>query len=459
MRQNMRIDQGRSCWGLAVCVVVWFLAMPGAAEAQQQYDLEEGEWVRQAEPEPGSSEAQLAGIRKLIAEGEGKKAKHQADAWIGANEDDPLMPEGLLIRGDANVARKHFFKSLFDYERLIREYPGSEQFHTAQQREFELAKLFMAGTKRRLWGMRILPASDEAEEIMVRIQERSPGSDLGEQASITLADYYFNKPQMETAADAYDLFLVNYPTSERKEWAMLRLIQANLARFKGPRFDATGLIDAGQRLKTYRVAYPSSAERMGVDALLIRIDESLAMRDMVAANWHVDRKQPLSAIYLYRRVIQDYPQTAATQDAIKRLADLGVGPMLIEGPGVPTADDEAFLLPTDQIVEPEPEEQRVSVTSQLESEPQTTEEAEQIAESLETIPLEPMPETDAIGEVETLLEPALESEATADVETDVEADVEAEIEPEAEVETEVESEVAPEPILPPETTQPQPEKP
>ncbi len=332
MRQNAKTDQGRPCRWLGGLVLLVMLVITLPAAAQQRYELEDDSWVRQQPPPAGSAEAELQAIRKLIAQGKGKEAKHQADDWIEANPDHQLMPEALLIRGDANVAREHFFKSLFDYEKLIREYPGSEQFHTALQREFELAKLFMAGTKRRLWGMRILPAKDEAEEILVRIQERLPGSELGEDASITLADYYFDKPQMDSAADAYDLFLVNYPNSSRKEWAMLRLIQANLARFKGPRFDATGLIEAGQRLKTYRVEYPAAAERIGVDALLIRIDESLAMRDMVAADWHVKRKQPLSAIYLYRRVIQDFPQTAAAQDAIKKLADLGAEPMAVSAP-------------------------------------------------------------------------------------------------------------------------------
>lgn len=368
MRQAMKWDQGlRGTFNrLAVrrlgmlTLLACLLIASTPLHAQQRYDLEDGQWVAKAAADPNSPEGQLDAIRKLVAQDEGKKAKHAADDWIEKYENNPLMPEALLTRGDANVARKHFFKSLYDYERVIREYPGSEQFQTAMQREFEVAKLFMAGVKRRLWGMRILPASDEAEELLVRIQERAPGSELGELASITLADYYFDKPQMDSAADAYDLFLINYPRSERREWAMIRLIQANLARFKGPRFDATGLIDAGQRLKSYRTEYPASAERLGVDALLIRIDESLAMRDMVAADWHVQRKQPLSAIYLYQRVIQDYPRTAAALDALKALNRLGAEPLAMH---LPTNNDEAADVLLNQVkpARPKPGEDQPEV--------------------------------------------------------------------------------------------------
>lgn len=328
MRHDNRVDQGWGRWLAVVLVGSAMLvgAMPIGAQpvsGGQRHDLEDGDWVKQPVHAPGSPADKLNAIRRLIAEGKGKEAKHAADEWIEANAGHALLAEAYLTRGDANVARKHFFKSLFDYEYVIREFPGSEQFHTAMEREFELAKLFAAGLNRRLWGVRVLPANDEAEEIFVRIQERSPGSELGEMASLMLADYYFDKPQMDSAAEAYDLFLINYPRSQKREWAMLRLIQANLARFKGPRFDATGLIDAGQRLKSFRVAYPASAERIGVDALLIRIDESLAMRDMVAAGWHVKRKQDLSAIYLYQRVVTDYPRTAAAQDALRVLDKMG----------------------------------------------------------------------------------------------------------------------------------------
>lgn len=350
MGQGVGITRGWGRWVLAGLVGTSVVLAVGQASAQQRHKLEDGQWVQRPAHDPDSPEGELDAIRKLIARGEGKSAKELADTWIEKHDRHPLLPEAYLVRGDANVTRRHFFKSLFDYEFVLREFPGSEPFHTALQREFEIAKVFIGGTNRRLWGMRILPANDEAEEILIRIQERDPGSDLGEQASITLADYYFNKPQMDSAAEAYDLFLINYPRSKRREWAMLRLIQANLAKFKGPRFDATGLIDAGQRLKTYRREYPASAERIGVGALLIRIDESLAMRDMIAAGWHEQRKQPLSAIYLYQRVIQDHPQSAAAQDAARKLDALGAE-AVPQGRDTPTVDTAST---TDELSEPVP---------------------------------------------------------------------------------------------------------
>lgn len=191
---------------------------------------------------------------------------------------------------------------------------------------------------------------------------------------------------------------------------MIRLIQANLARFKGPRFDATGLIDAAQRLKSYRAQYPASAERLGVDALLIRIDESLAMRDMVAADWHRLRKQPLSAIYLYQRVVQDYPQTAAAQDALHALEKLGAQPLAMH---VPSNNDQAadVLLnrvkparPTPGEAEAQSAKPRVTPTDVGESQPY-----EVAPEPVETEPEgEPAPQPDIAPQAAPTPEPAPE---------------------------------------------------
>ncbi|MEM6855465.1 MAG: outer membrane protein assembly factor BamD, partial [Planctomycetota bacterium] len=192
---------------------------------------------------------------------------------------------------------------------------------------------YTTGFKRKLWGIRWLPADGEGAELLIRVQERAPGSPIGERASIALADYYFDSAQTILATEAYDLFLINYPESELRQWALLRLIQASLARFKGPEFDGTGLIDAGERLRQYRDEFPAAAERVGVEALLVRIRESLARRDFASANWYDRTGEDVSAVLLYRRLIQEYSDTAAARDAVARLDAMGEAPVLVDSTG------------------------------------------------------------------------------------------------------------------------------
>ena len=290
--------------------------------AQEQYDLEDGQWEKQAALDPATPQGQLQTIRQALAQDDGERAGELIDQWIESHPEHALGSQAHLLRGDTRVAQQHYFESLFDYEHVIRQYPASLEFQEALEREYNLAKLFASGVKRRLWGMRFLSAAGEAEEIFIRIQERSPGSELGELASIALGDFYFDRAQMVSAAEAYQLFLDNYPRSEHVQRAMLQLIRTNLATFKGSAFDPTGLIEAAQRIKTFGDRFPVAAERAGTDALLVRIDESLASKMLYTAQWYQKRGRRIGAIHTYRRIIKDYPRTAMAQTAIDRLADL-----------------------------------------------------------------------------------------------------------------------------------------
>jgi len=123
--------------------------------------------------------------------------------------------------------------------------------------------------------------------------------------------------------DAYDMFLVNYPHSLRRQQAMERLIEASLASYKGPLFDSSGLVDAGQRIRKFQKEFPAAAERLGADALLVRVNEGLALKAYYSAQWYVERGEKLSAVFVFQRVVHDFPHTAAARLAMTQLADMG----------------------------------------------------------------------------------------------------------------------------------------
>lgn len=307
-----------------LCLLAAALVLPAAAaSAQEVFRLDDQGWEQVASPEPGTPEAELLTIRKHLAEDDFSRARKLADRWIETHPNHPRLPEAYVLRGDAKTGARDYYKALFDYEYVARSFPASEQFMVALQREFEIARLFAGGVKRKFFGMPLIPAQGEAEELFIRIQERVPGSDLGERASLALANFYFEDSSMNLAAEAYQLFLENYPRSASREWAMLRLIQASLATFQGPRFDPTGLLDAQQRLEQYQAEYPAVADRIGAAALQTRIRESLAMKMLTSADWYRLRGETVSELYTLRRLVREFPQTAAAREAVERIEGMG----------------------------------------------------------------------------------------------------------------------------------------
>ena len=305
--------------GLVLLTLIWAIT---PVAAQPSYVLEDDTWRKKVELDPKTPEGQLQTMRRQIAQEQAKSAQDLATEWIENYPNHPELAEAYLLRGDAYVTRRLYFKALFDYEYVLRVFPESPQFQTVLEREYDIARLFAAGLKRRWLGIFRLSAVDEAEELFIRIQERSPGSELAEKASIDLGHLYFRKSDMSSAVVAYELFLENYPTSRFRQRALLRLIQANLATFKGPNFDATGLIEASHRLKMFEAEFPVALERIGAQALRVRIQESLALKHFYQARWYERISQPVSAQYVYSRVVENYPQTVAAQAALRRLMSL-----------------------------------------------------------------------------------------------------------------------------------------
>jgi len=305
-----------------ICLVVPLFA-GSAAFAQDEYTLtDEDTWAAQPVEELSPSALELRQARLALAQGEYARAETLATRWLKRHKRDPLIPEAYLIRGDSLLARDEHYEALFDFEAVARLYPGSEAFVTALERELHIATLFVTGTKRKLWGLRILDVSTDAEEILIRVQERLPGSRLAEKAGMTLADWYFDERRISLAADAYHLFLELYPNSPQQSKARRRLIYCYLASFKGPQWQATGLYDARARLHELRAREPTVAEQVGADGLLLRIDEADAQRMLTTALWYLRINDPISTERMIRKLVERYPRTVAAREALQQIDDI-----------------------------------------------------------------------------------------------------------------------------------------
>lgn len=337
----------RPLWRLALAALAGTAPMQAPCLAQdasgpsslERYELSADGW-RPVDPEgadPRSAVGRLAAIRERLARslearesGDADTARDLAEeavemgeSWMSDFPRTGLEAEARLLLGDAKAASDDLYRALRDYEIVSAGFPGSEQFIDALWRQYEIAVRLVTGDEIvpvlvvfRTTGRKL------GEELLIRIQERAPGSAVGEEAMFALADYYYARRDMEQAAVAYDLFLANYPRSPRREWALLRLINASLGRFRGPRFDATVLIEANERILQYEREFPATADR--VSGFRLRIREALAERDYLTGGWFETRGKDVSAAVLYRAVVLDFPETVAARRALARLSALDV---------------------------------------------------------------------------------------------------------------------------------------
>jgi TolA-binding protein len=324
---------------IAACALALCAA---ASVAQQRLELDDkgqfkpaaqtGEAAPESQKKFDADAASMSEIRRLLADGRISSARSKVDAWIDANVNEaakarrsnPFAPEAYLLRGDCKLANDDEYDALFDYEEVVKTFPGSEQFVPSLERELRVANLYFNGRRKRTFGLRIDDATPIAEEIVIRINERLPGSRLAERAMLDLADYYYRQRDLRSATDTYDVFLRLFPKSEHRQLAMQRRTYSNIAQFKGPRYDGRPLISAKFQIDQFQTEFPADAERVGLsDSLATRMDESLAEQVLEQAKWYVRRDDLVSARVHLTRLIKRYPRSAAAASAATMLEQHG----------------------------------------------------------------------------------------------------------------------------------------
>lgn len=312
-----------------------------AQSTEFRLDDESG-WTQTEAPEPGTDAWTIAEARRLLAADKPGEARELISPWIEAHKRtaNEYLPEAYLIRGDARVASGHEYQALYDYEAIIRDFTASDVFADAVQREYEIGLRYLGGLKRKFLGMRLEPARSTGEELIIRVQERLPGSRLAEKAALDLADHYYERRQMKLASEMYGIFVVNYPQSESREYASLRQIKANLARFKGPEYDGAGLTEARLLIEDFMRRYPATAQREGITVgMLVRIDESAASQMLNTARWYLNQGDETACRFQLRRLLRKHPTSAAARDAVDLMIERG----WMEAPpeGAPETEREA----------------------------------------------------------------------------------------------------------------------
>ncbi|MDX2114867.1 MAG: outer membrane protein assembly factor BamD [Planctomycetota bacterium] len=298
---------------LPAALALVLAAAPPALCQSQEFKLDDSrQWQGVASPEPGTDAATIAEARRLLAQDDPAAAQAVLDPWLEANRraKSPYIAEALLLRGDALTAQDREFKALYDYEDICKNFPQSAEFPLAVERELEIAIRYAYGLKLRIFGFRWADSSDVAEELLIRVQERLPKSQAAEKAAIELADFYYRRRDLAQAHDMYDLYLQNFPTGPNSIKARQRRIQSDVGRFKGPRYNAAELINARVQVQDFIRRYPVEADSSGMnEALVARLDESMAAQLLDTGRWYLRVGDEPSARVALRRLVRDHPRT------------------------------------------------------------------------------------------------------------------------------------------------------
>ncbi len=328
-------------WRIAVAALTLGLASTAFAGSiiPQLSEFKDGRWQvvegPATQPAAYQSDPQLDTIEDMISGGRSKEAIARLIDYLKYNRASPLRDRALYLMGEAQYRYGDRIKAFYYLDELLDTFPASDLYYPALNKQYDIADSFLNGFKRRVFGFIKLSAEDEAIEMLFRIQQRSPGSELAEKSLLRTADYYYADSQFDLAADTYAAYIREYPRSALNSRVRLRQAYANLAQFRGLKFDPTPVIDARTQLLALTADYPDVAQQENIPSLLDRIDATFAQKLFVTAAFYKRTHQPRAAAYVYSYLVSAYPDSPEAGKARTELLHLP-SPM-IEPPGPTTS--------------------------------------------------------------------------------------------------------------------------
>lgn len=297
--------------------MILLLAMPlSKAMAQQSSELHGGRWIDVAAPTTSQAvDPALLSIEELLQNHRTTQARDSAIIWLKSHRDSPLYDRGLYLMAEALYQYGDRFKAFFYLDELLDQHQESPLFYQALEKQYQIADDYLNGYKRRFLKMPMFHAYEEAIEMLFRIQQRSPRSPIAEKALLRTADYYYASAEYDLASDAYRAYVESYPRSPNVPRVKLRRAYANLAQFRGLRFDATPVIEAKAQLQEIVSLYPDLANEENIPAVIDRIDNTFARKLAVTADFYRRTHEPRAAAYTYEFMLKNYPNTTESMSS------------------------------------------------------------------------------------------------------------------------------------------------
>ncbi len=300
---------------------------------------------------PDSGEAE-----QLYAEGD---AKYRAGEFSAAKKlfdkarsrwpDSSLEEDAMFMVAECEFFSDDYPDASDDYANVLQKYENSRHLDTIVARQFAIARYWLdlqqtdhqpffvpnlTNQTKPWWD-----TTGNAHAVMQSVWINDPTGPLADDSVFATANDYFVSGRFTDADEYYKQLREDYPKSEHLANAFLLGIQAKLAVYQGPDYDATPLDESEKLIEQALLQFPTqlAAERDRILETRQLILNHKAERDWFMAEYFAGTKHYRAAERYYKRILKDAPSTEFATQAQSRLVEYA------GKPGVPTSRIQWFI--------------------------------------------------------------------------------------------------------------------
>ncbi len=309
---------------LLILIALFFVFTVTPVHAYWIWTPKTGKWVN-PKTEVKVTPADQFDFAKRLFDSKGfEEAKREFKKLIKNYPKAVEAAEAQYYLGKIEEAQGNKYEAFLAYQKVIDKYPFSERIAEINEIEFKIAEEFMAGAKRKAFGM-VLPVDNPAIEIFTKVIENSSYGPLAPKAQYKLGLVLKSLQRYYEAEEAFSKVVMSYPDSEWAEPAKFQLAATRAGVSKSAAYDQGATREAKEKFEEFVTEHPDAVLTPEAEKHIRSLNEKEAENSYNAGRFYEKQKSWDSARIYYRDVIDTYPDSSWAVKSAERLAIIEKG--------------------------------------------------------------------------------------------------------------------------------------
>ena len=149
-----------------------------------------------------------------------------------------------------------------------------------------------------------------------------PQSEWAPKSALMAAYSYYSQDYLDDAIAELDRFLLVYPLSKDKDYAIYLLANSHYEKIVDEKKDLQSILFAKENFVKLQKNFPNTEYALDAEFKIDLINDILASKEMYLGRYYFDRKKWIPSINRFRTVIDEYDTTIYVEEALHRLVEV-----------------------------------------------------------------------------------------------------------------------------------------
>ncbi|MEI8234842.1 MAG: outer membrane protein assembly factor BamD [Verrucomicrobiota bacterium] len=275
-----------------------------------------------AGPIEKSASEQLHKAQDLEKEGNTKKAIGAYRALLKGFPDSGAASHAQFKVAALYEQEGDLERAFKEYGKYVSAYPRGQEFDAVVEHQFGIAKAFLEGARRKLFGVKTFPSMERAEKMFEEIVKNAPYSKYAPLAQFNIGMAHEKRGEYPEAIAAYQLAVDKYPNDDVAGDAQYQIGYVQMHLIQKGSNDEASRVKAHDAFEDFIVRYPQSEKIPQARENLGALSGTNLKKTLDIARFYDRTKNYKAAVIYYQDVAQngkDAPEAADARKAIDRL--------------------------------------------------------------------------------------------------------------------------------------------